>query len=83
MGRPAFQKRKYLAAGCTSGIYVGIRADSCKPFYFSLTLALPLILGIYSISEGLGTHQPNFNSCRFRIQRTPCPLWNSVILLSS
>jgi len=77
----AFQKRNHLAAGCTNGIYVGIRAESCKPFYISLTLVTDS--RDYSISESLGTHQPNLNSCRARIQQVPCPLRHGVVLLSS
>jgi hypothetical protein len=53
MGCTAFQKRNYLAAGCTNGIYVGVRAESCKAFYISLTLVTDL--RDYSISEGLRT----------------------------
>jgi hypothetical protein len=81
MGRTAFHKRNYLAAGCTNGIYVGIRAESCKPFYISLTLVTDS--RDYSISEGLGTHQTNLDSCCPRIQQVPCPLRHGVILLSS
>jgi hypothetical protein len=81
MGRTAFQKRNLLAAGCTNGIYVGIRTDSCKRLYISLTLVTDL--RDYSISEGLGTHQPNLNSCRPRNQQVHCPLRHGVILLSS
>jgi hypothetical protein len=81
MGGTAFQKRNFLAAGCTNGVYVGIRADSCEPFYISLTLVTDL--RGYSISEGLGTHQPNLNSCRPRIQQVHCPLRHGVILLFS
>lgn len=65
MARTAFQKRNYFAAGCTNGIYVGIRAESCKPLYISLMLLIDL--REYSISEGIGTHQLNLNSCRPRI----------------
>jgi hypothetical protein len=54
MGRTAFQKRNFLAAGCTNGVYVGIRADSCELFYISPTLVTDLRDS--SISEGLGTH---------------------------
>jgi hypothetical protein len=54
MNPPAFQKRNYLAAGCTNGIYVGIRADSCELSYISLTLVVNLLA--YSISEGFGKH---------------------------
>lgn len=42
MGRTVFQKRNFLAVGCTNGVYLGIRADSCKPFYISLTLVADL-----------------------------------------
>jgi hypothetical protein len=76
-----FKKRNYLAAGCTTGIYVGIRADSCEVSYISPTLVVNLLA--YSISEGFGKRQPNLNSCRPRIQQALSPLRYGVILVSS
>ena len=61
-----FQKRNYFVAGCTNGIYVGTRADSCEPSYILLTLIADSLA--YSISEGFGTRQANLNSCCPRIQ---------------
>ena len=65
----AFQKRTYLAVGCTNGIYVGIRADSCEPS--SITHARVTNSIGYSISESLGIYQPNFSGCTSRIQQVP------------
>jgi hypothetical protein len=36
----ASQGKNYLAVGCTSGIYVGIRADSCELRHFRLSQSL-------------------------------------------
>ena len=36
----ASQGKNYLAVGCTSGIYVGIRADSCELAHFRLSESL-------------------------------------------
>jgi RHO1 GDP-GTP exchange protein 1/2 len=51
MGRTAFQKRNYLAAGCTNGIYVGVRAESCEPFCISLMLATNLPTAFQKVLE--------------------------------
>lgn len=72
MELPAFQKRNYLAVGCTNGVYVGIRADSCELYRISLVLVTNSIG--YSVSEGLGIHQPNNSSRHSGIQQVPCPL---------
>jgi hypothetical protein len=40
MRLPASQGRNYLAVGCTTGIYVGIRADACESMHFRLSQSL-------------------------------------------
>jgi hypothetical protein len=65
-------ERNYLAVGCTNGVYVGLRANSCESSEFLAGSVTNLLMR--SVPKGLGIHQPNFDGRHSKVQQVPCPL---------